>query len=133
MGLVAHIAAGCEVYLSNGLRHILKEMREEQPEHLTLVPLFIETFYRKLLSTAKDQGKDKLLRRMMKASNAMRRVGLDVRRSLFQSVLATFGGRLKLMISGGAPISQEILDTFDAIGITVINGYGITECTPLSR
>ena len=131
VGLVAHIAAGCEIYLSNGLRHILKEMREEQPEHLTLVPLFIETFYRKLLSTAKDQGKDKLLRRMMKASNAMRRVGLDVRRSLFQSVLATFGGRLKLMISGGAPISQEILDTFDAIGITVINGYGITECTPL--
>lgn len=131
VGLVAHIAAGCEVYLSDGLRHILKEMREEHPEHLTLVPLFIETFYRRLLSTAKDQGKDKLLFRMMKASNAMRRVGLDVRRSVFQSVLATFGGKLKLMISGGAPISQEILDTFDAIGITVINGYGITECTPL--
>lgn len=131
VGLVAHAAAGCEIYLSDGLRHILKEMREEQPEHLTLVPLFIETFYRKLLATAKDQGKEKLLMRMMKASNAMRRIGLDVRRSVFQSVLSTFGGKLRLMVSGGAPISQEILDTFDAIGITIINGYGITECTPL--
>ena len=131
VGLVAHLAAGCEVYLSDGLRYIQKEMREEQPEHLTLVPLFIETFYRKLLSTAKEQGKDKLLARMMKMSNAMRKLGLDARRSIFQSVLGTFGGKLRLMVSGGAPISQEILDTFDAIGVTIINGYGITECSPL--
>ena len=131
VGLVAHLAAGCEVYLSDGLRYIQKELREEQPEHLTLVPLFIETFYRKILSTAKDQGKDKLLSRMMKMSNAMRKLGLDARRSIFQSVLASFGGKLRLIISGGAPISREILDTFDAIGITVINGYGITECSPL--
>ena len=131
VGLVAHVAAGCEIYLSDGLRYIQRELREEQPEHLTLVPLFIETFYRKILSTAKEQGKDKLLARMMKASNAMRKMGLDVRRTLFQSILATFGGKLRLVISGGAPISQEIIDTFDALGITIINGYGITECSPL--
>ena len=131
VGLVAHVAAGCEVYLSDGLRYVQREMREEQPEHLTLVPLFVETFYRRILSTAKDQGKDKLLRRMMKVSNAARKLGIDVRRSLFSSILSSFGGKLRLVISGGAPISQEILDTFDAIGITVINGYGITECSPL--
>ena len=131
VGLVAHVAAGCEVYLSDGLRHIQRELREEQPEHLTLVPLFVETFYRRILSTAKDQGKDKLLRRMMKMSNAMRKIGIDARRSIFSSVLASFGGKLRLVISGGAPISREILDTFDAIGVTVINGYGITECSPL--
>ncbi len=131
VGLVAHVAAGCEVYLSDGLRHIQRELREEQPEHLTLVPLFVETFYRRILSTAKDQGKDKLLRRMMKMSNTMRKIGIDARRSIFSSVLASFGGKLRLVISGGAPISREILDTFDAIGVTVINGYGITECSPL--
>ena len=131
VGLVAHVAAGCEVYLSDGLRYIQRELREEKPEHLTLVPLFIETFYRRILSTAKEQGKDKLLSRMIKMSNAMRKVGVDMRRSVFQSVLATFGGELRLVISGGAPISREILETFDALGISVINGYGITECSPL--
>ncbi|MBE6553568.1 MAG: long-chain fatty acid--CoA ligase [Ruminococcaceae bacterium] len=131
VGLVAHVAAGCEVYLSDGLRYIQRELRTEQPEHLTLVPLFVETFYRRILSTARDQGKEKLLRRMMKMSNAMRKIGIDARRSIFQSVLASFGGKLRLIVSGGAPISREILDTFDAIGITVINGYGITECSPL--
>ena len=131
VGLVAHLASGTEVYISDGLRYIQKELREEQPEHLTLVPLFVETFYRKILAAAKEQGKEKLLARMMKMSNALRRVKIDVRRSVFQSVLASFGGKLRLIISGGAPISQEIISTFDAIGITVINGYGITECSPL--
>lgn len=131
VGLVAHVAAGSEVYLSDGLRYVQKELRREQPEHLTLVPLFVETFYRKILSTAKEQGKYALLRRMMKVSNAMRRVGIDVRRSVFRSVLDSFGGKLRLIISGGAPLSQEIISTFDAIGITILNGYGITECSPL--
>ena len=131
VGFVAHVAAGSEVFLSDGLRYIQKEMREERPEHLTLVPLFVETFYRKILTSAKEQGKDKLLSRMMKVSNSLRRVKIDVRRSLFQSVLATFGGKLRMIICGGAPLSQEIIDTFDALGITILNGYGITECSPL--
>ena len=131
VGLVAHVAAGSEVYLSDGLRYVQKELRREQPEHLTLVPLFVETFYRKILSTAKEQGKYALLRRMMKVSNAMRHVGIDVRRSLFRSVLESFGGKLRLIVSGGAPLSPEIVSTFDAIGITILNGYGITECSPL--
>jgi long-chain acyl-CoA synthetase len=131
VGLVAHVAAGSEVYLSDGLRYVQRELKREQPEHLTLVPLFVETFYRKILSTAKEQGKYALLRRMMKVSNAMRRVGIDVRRSVFRSVLDSFGGKLRLIISGGAPLSQEIIATFDAIGITILNGYGITECSPL--
>ncbi len=131
VGLVAHLASGSEVYLSDGLRHIQRELKSEQPEHLTLVPLFVETFYRKIISSSKEQGKYELLQRMMKVSNAMRRVGIDSRRSLFKSVLASFGGKLRLIICGGAPISQDIIKTFDAIGITVINGYGITECSPL--
>ena len=131
VGLVAHVAAGSEVYLSDGLRYVQKELRNEHPEHLTLVPLFIETFYRKILSTAKEQGKYDLLRRMMKVSNTARRFGIDLRRSLFRSVLDSFGGKLRLIVSGGAPLSQEIVSTFDAIGITILNGYGITECSPL--
>ncbi len=131
VGLVAHVAAGSEVYISDGLRYIQKELRAERPEHLTLVPLFVETFYRKILSSAREQGKEALLRRMMRASNTLRHVGIDARRVLFQSVLASFGGNLRTVICGGAPLSREIISTFDAIGITVLNGYGITECSPL--
>ena len=131
VGLVANFTSGAEVYLSDGLRHVQRELREEKPEHMTLVPLFVETFYRKIWASAREQGKEKLLRRMMRVTGSLRRVKIDVRRQVFQSIHATFGGRLRLIISGGAPISREIVDTFEALGITVINGYGITECSPL--
>ena len=67
----------------------------------------------------------------MKASNGMRKVGLDLRRTLFKSVTKAFGGELRMIICGGAALNQDIIDTFDAIGITILNGYGITECAPL--
>ena len=68
---------------------------------------------------------------MIKVSNFLRKIGIDLRRVLFKSVLDQLGGKLELVISGGAALKQDIIDTFDSIGITVLNGYGITECSPL--
>jgi long-chain acyl-CoA synthetase len=68
---------------------------------------------------------------MMKVSNGLRKVGIDRRRVLFKSILAAFGGETTMVISGGAPISQEVMDFFEGIGISVLNGYGITECAPI--
>jgi long-chain acyl-CoA synthetase len=68
---------------------------------------------------------------MMKLSNSLRKIGIDNRRVFFKEILAAFGGELTFVISGGAPISQELIDDFDAWGVTILNGYGITECAPL--
>lgn len=131
VNFVGHLAQGACLYLSSGLRYILSELKEQQPTHLVLVPLFVETFYKKIWQTAEKTGKDKLLRRMMHVSNGMRRVGIDVRRQLFKSVTSAFGGKLEMIICGGAALPQKVIDTFDALGITILNGYGITECSPL--
>ena len=131
VNFVGHYSQGAEVYISNGLKYILNELKEQQPTHLILVPLFVETFYKKIWATAEKQGKDKLLRRMIKASNGMRKVGIDLRRKLFASVTAAFGGKLEMIICGGAALNQDIIDTFEGIGIVILNGYGITECAPL--
>ena len=129
--LVGHMMIGCEMYISSGLRYITRELKEQEPEHLVLVPLYLETFYRKILATVKEQGKEKLLFKMIAASNSMRRVGIDLRTKLFASVRAAFGGKVRMIISGGAPINPEILSFFDASGISTLNGYGITECAPI--
>ena len=129
--LVGHMMIGCEMYISSGLRYITRELKEQEPEHLVLVPLYLETFYRKILATVKEQSKEKLLFKMIAASNSMRRVGIDLRTKLFASVRAAFGGKVKMIISGGAPINPEILSFFDSIGISTLNGYGITECAPI--
>ena len=68
---------------------------------------------------------------MIKISNALRKTGIDVRRKLFSQILEKFGGEVKMIISGGAPINPEIIHFFESIGITTLNGYGITECAPI--
>lgn len=49
----------------------------------------------------------------------------------FKSVISTFGGNLDLIICGGAPLNTELVKAFDSFGITLLNGYGITECGPI--
>ena len=129
--LVGHTIIGCEVYISGGLRYITKELTEQKPEHLILVPLYLETFYRKIQANIAKQGKEKTIKNLIKLSNGMCRVGIDLRKKIFAQVRAAFGGEVKMIISGGAPINPEILDFFRAMGITTLNGYGITECAPI--
>ena len=127
----AHILIGSEVYISAGLRYIQKELRDEKPGHLALVPLYLETFYRKIQATVKDQKKDKILKVMIVVSNILRKFGVDLRNKIFASVRNAFGGEVKMIISGGAPINAEILKFFEDVGISTLNGYGITECAPI--
>lgn len=128
---VAHTMIGSEVYISAGLRYIQKELKDEKPGHLALVPLYLETFYRKIQANVKEQKKEKILKVMICVSNFLRKFGIDLRKKLFKSIRAAFGGEIKMIISGGAPINSEILKFYEAVGISTLNGYGITECAPI--
>ena len=131
VNLLGQLIGGVEVYLSSGIRYVQRELKSEQPTHLILVPLYLETLHRKIMANIKEKGKEKLVRNMMKVSNNLRKIGIDKRRTFFKEILAAFGGELTFAISGGAPVSQELIDDFDAWGVTILNGYGITECAPL--
>lgn len=128
---VGHLSQGCEVYISSGIKHVSDEIREQQPTHLILVPAFLEVMNKKIWAAARKGGKEGLLKGMMALSNFLRKFGIDIRRKLFKSVLTPFGGKLEMIICGGAKLDEDIIRTFDSIGITVLNGYGITECSPL--
>ena len=128
---VGHLSQGCEVYISSGIKHVSDEIREQQPTHLILVPAFLEMMNRKIWTTARKSGKEGFLKLMMKVSDCLRKIGIDLRKTLFSSVLSAFGGKLELIICGGAKLDEEIIRTFDSLGITILNGYGITECSPL--
>ncbi len=129
--IIGHAMIGSEIYISAGLRYVQKELKEQRPGHLVVVPLYLETFYRKIQANIKEKGKTKLVARMIKVSNALLKVGIDVRKKLFSEIRAAFGGEVKMIISGGAPINPEIIAFFEAIGIGTLNGYGITECAPI--
>lgn len=131
VNVIGHYMQGIEIYINSGTRYILNELKQEDPTHLVLVPLYIETFYKRIFTAIEKQGKLKLIRTMMKVSNALRKVGIDLREKLFAKVLENFGSRMRLIVSGGAALNPDIIRDFDALGITILNGYGITECAPL--
>ncbi len=122
---------GMKIGINDSLKRIMKNFAEFKPTGLVLVPLFVTTMYNKIMSKAKEGGKEGLLKFLIKLSNGLRRIGIDLRRVFFKSVLEAFGGRLNKMVSGGAPLNPEMMKQFDAFGITIAEGYGITECSPL--
>ena len=131
VNILGHNCIGCHLYLSSGIRYVQKELKEQKPGHMVLVPLYLETFYRKIMANIKDQGKEKLVARMIKISNFLRKLRIDLRRKFFKEILAAFGGEVRMVVCGGAPINQDILSFFNGVGIEVLNGYGITECAPI--
>ncbi len=119
------------VCINDSLKNVLPNLQEFKPGLMMIVPAFAELFYKKIWATAEKEGKAKALRTLIKVSNALRKIGIDLRGPLFKSVRNAFGGNLKQLISGGAPLRAEIGDFFNDVGILMQNGYGITECSPL--
>ena len=102
-----------------------------KPTGLILVPLFVNTMYKKIMDEAKKTGQLKKLKLGMKISSGLIKIGIDIRKKLFSQVLEAFGGRLKKIVCGGAALNPEFADAFKYIGIEIYEGYGITECSPL--
>lgn len=119
------------ICINDKIRNVLKNLQLFKPDYIYLVPAFAESFYKKIWSSAKESGKDGALRKLISVSNNLRKVGIDMRKVLFKSIHDQFGGHLIKIVCGGAPIRPEIGEFFEAIGISLVNGYGITECSPL--
>lgn len=119
------------ICINDSLKHVLNNLQEFKPSGMMIVPAFAELFYKKIWATAEKEGKAKLLRTLIKISNGFRKIHVDLRGLLFKSVRKPFGGELRQLICGGAPLRAEIGDFFNDIGIMMQNGYGITECSPL--
>jgi len=129
--LLAGISAGAETFINDSLKNLKRNLLVYKPRGMVLVPVIIETLYKRIWAEAKKSGQDKKLRFAVRLSNALLFFGIDRREKLFQPVLAAMGGRMEMIISGGAPLSPQLVRDLYAFGITVYEGYGITECSPL--
>jgi long-chain acyl-CoA synthetase len=119
------------ICINDSLKNVLKNLQYYKPDYIYLVPAFTEIFYKNIWQNAQKTGKDKMLRKIIPISNGLRKVGIDLRGVFFKSIHQAFGGNLREIVCGGAPIRPEIGKFFNDIGITLLNGYGITECSPL--
>ena len=133
MCLIAASLFGMKVCINDSLRHVLKNLQVFKPSGLVLVPLFLNTMYKKIWSEAERTGKDKVLKAALATSKTLLSMGIDVRRKLFKTVLDSFGGNLDHIICGGAKLNPDLIAAFEDFGISVFEGFGITECSPLTN
>lgn len=130
-GLLMALYVGGTVYECDGLRYIQKNLQEFGIDMIIGVPVLFENFYNKVQDTLKRTGKDRLINRLIPLTQALRRFGIDLRRVVYKQILQAFGGRLNLGICGAAPIDPAIISFFDAIGVMILQGYGLTETSPV--
>lgn len=130
-GILVGLHKHSTICINDSLKNVLKNLQLYKPEYIYLVPAFTEVFYKSIWNNAQKTGKDKALKKMIPLSNALRKTGIDLRKKFFKSIHEAFGGNLNQIVCGGAPIRPEIGKFFNDIGITLLNGYGITECSPL--
>lgn len=126
-GLASHVT----ICINESLRTVLPNLKEYKPNYMFLVPRYLEVFHERIWKEAERTGKAKLLRKMIKVSNALLKVKIDLRKLLFKSVREAFGGELEFLMCGGALLRPDLGDFFESIGLPVVIGYGITECSPL--
>ncbi|MGN0659808.1 MAG: AMP-dependent synthetase/ligase [Emergencia sp.] len=123
---------GASIAYCQGLKYITKNLEEVRPTMLLGVPVLIETLYKKIWKNVREKGKEATLKRLLAVSRRTKRIGLDISRPFTKEILDVFGGRLRVLISGGAAINPEILQFFNDLGIIAVQGYGLTECAPMA-
>ena len=87
--------------------------------------------YKKIQHAIKEKGKTKLINTMTKISNALLKCKIDIRRKIFKEVLGNFGGNLRVVFYGAAPMNKETIIGYNNLGIDLIQGYGLTETSPV--
>lgn len=130
-GLLGMFHSGNTNCINESLRTLMPNLKYYKPTDIQLVPLFVEKMYRSIWNKIEEQGKAKKVKAAIKISNALLKLGIDVRQKLFSEIHDTFGRRLLVIICGGAPMAPEIAEFFYSIGITLCTGYGTTECAPI--
>ena len=123
--------SGVTVAFCDGLKYIAKNLVEYKVSVFVAVPLVLETIYKKIRKSIEEQGKAKLDDTMSGLANGLLKLHIDVRRKLFKSVLDQLGGNLRIAYFGAAAMDKKVIDGYNSFGIETVQGYGLTETSPL--
>lgn len=132
-GFLLMLYNGCRISFTEGLKYIAKNLKETSPTILLAVPLILEAMHKKIWDQAsKQKGLKRKLQIALFISNFTYNLfGLDIRRRLFKQIHDNIGGKVRLIISGAAAIEPTVSKGFRSFGITMLQGYGLTECSPI--
>ena len=129
--ILVNIHSHATLCINAVMRELVSDMQLYHPTNIYIVPAIAEFIYFLIMKNLKEKGKLKTFRKGVKISRAALKIGIDLRPKLFAELHNLFGGKLRKIVCGGAPIRPEMGEFFNDIGIPMTGGYGITECSPL--
>ena len=128
---LANIYYGVDTLIVPSLKNVMDLINDFKPTYLAVVPMIIEKVDKGIVAKIEKSGKKGILGALDKVCKPFDALGIDLRNKCFSAIRNGLGGELDFIISGGAPIDQQIIDRFDSYGIKILNGYGISECSPV--
>ncbi len=131
VGLTFFLCSGATNMFCDGLRHVQKNLKEYRITTFVCVPLLLEAMYRNIWRTVEKKGLTKMVKSLMNLSEGLMKMKIDVRRKFFASILKELGGELRFIISGASAIDKEVAKGFNTLGIATVQGYGLTETSPV--
>lgn len=131
-GFLMPLYKGASIGYCEGLKYIQKNLQEIRPTFFLGVPLIFESLYKTIWKNIRKQGKEKTVKKVLKLNKTTSKFGLNLNKILLKDILNVFGGRMHMMIAGGAAIDPDILQFFRDLGIMALQGYGLTECAPMA-
>ena len=132
IGFLYPISQGASIAICEGLRYIVPNLQESKPTAILTVPLLVENLYKKINEKIVKSKKDKIVNTMISITNALKSTGIDIKRKVFKEIYDNLGGNLRIIVSAAAPIDQKVGIWLENIGITFLQGYGLTETAPIS-
>ncbi|MDD4565360.1 MAG: AMP-binding protein [Eubacteriales bacterium] len=130
-GFLMPLYRGASVAFCEGLKFIVKNLSEARPTIFLGVPLLIEGLYKKIWQNAKKSGKANTLKKVIAINRKTKKIGIDLAPIFFKQIIELFGGRMRVIICGGAAIDPDVLQGIRDFGINAVQGYGLTECAPI--
>ncbi len=132
IGFLLPMAVGCSVAICEGLRYIVPNLQESKPTAILTVPLLVESLYKKINEKIVKSKKDKIVNSMIGIINALKSAGIDIKKKAFKEIYENLGGNIRIIVSAAAPIDKKVGEWLEGIGITFLQGYGLTETAPIS-
>lgn len=129
--LIMMLSCGVRNSFPDGLRYVSQNLKEYEVSVFVGVPLLVEAIYNRIVKEIEKQGKTKLIKNAIKISNFLLKFHIDIRRKLFKQIIDQLGGKMRFVISGGAPLDPKIQKGFIDLGIDMVQGYGLTETSPV--
>ena len=130
-GLLLFLADGVTNVFCDGLRHIQSNLKEYKVSVFVCVPLLLEAMYKKIYAEVDKQGKTKILKIANAISRFLLKFKIDIRRKVFKQILDNLGGNIRFVISGASAIDKNVARGFYDFGILAVQGYGLTETSPV--